>query len=237
MQFLNHNHENFNIAHFQGSTSTVFNDFMQDIWGHKLSQAPDDLTILSIWTTDEKCVLYQQLKENNISIINCYIPREEKWSNPYKIECILKALKEINTKYVLILDGYDVVIDNWDNLIEKFKSFNAGIVFNASKNNYPGYFGDQPIRQHSSKFRYLNAGCCIGYKEELIEFYEQVNEFYKTQPINRWNSEQYIVRNVYKNYCNYTSAYNLVKLDTECSIFQTFGQIMYKKRNDVILVY
>jgi len=55
-------------------------------------------------------------------------------------------LKEIETKYILILDGYDVVIDNWDSLIEKFKSFNAGIVFNASKNNYPGYFGDTPVR-------------------------------------------------------------------------------------------
>lgn len=237
MRFLNHNHKEFNIAHFQGSTSTTFANFMQDIWDRELSPAPDDLTILSIWTTDEKCVLYQQLKQNNIPVINCYIPREEAWSNPYKIECILKALKEIETKYILILDGYDVVIYNWDNLITKFKQFNAGIVFNASKNNYPAYFGDQPTRQHSSKFRYLNAGCCIGYKEALIEFYEKVNEFYETQPMNRWNSEQFIVRNIYKDYCNYTSSYNLVKIDTECSIFQTFGQIMYRKRTNDILVY
>lgn len=237
MNFLNHKHLNFNIAHFQGSSSIAFTSFLQDIWNKKLDRVPDDLTILSIWTCDAKCVLYHQLWNNHIPIINCYIPTEEKWSNPYKIKCILEALKKIETEYVLILDGYDVVINNWDNLIEKFKQFNAGIVFNTSKNNYPAYFEDQPIKQHSSKFRYLNAGCCIGYRDSLIEFYEQVNEFYKTQPMNKWNSEQFIVRNVYKNYCNYTSAYNLVKLDTECSIFQTFGQIMYKMRNDYVLIY
>lgn len=237
MTFLNYNHKEFNIAHFQGSTSIVFQPFMQDIQNRELSPIPDDLTIISVWTTDSKCVLYQQLKNNDIPISNCYIPREEKWSNPYKIECILSALKSIKTKYVLILDGYDVVIYNWNDLLEKFKAFNAGIVFNASKNNYPGYFGDFPIKQHTSKFRYLNAGCCIGDVKSLIYFYEKVNDFYKTQPMNQWNSEQFIVRNIYKDYCNYTEDYNLVKLDTECTIFQTFGQIMYKQKGDTFLIY
>jgi len=39
------------------------------------------------------------------------------WMNPYKITCILEALKNIKTKYTLILDGYDVVIYNFDNII------------------------------------------------------------------------------------------------------------------------
>ena len=237
MNFLNHQHLDFNIVHFQGSSSVAFDTFLKDLWNRQLKSVPEDLTIISIWTDSNKCVLYQQLQKNNIPIINCYIPTEESWTNPYKIKCILNQLKNIKTKYTLILDGYDVVINNFDNLILKFKTFNAGIVFNASKNNYPGYYEDAPMKQHSSKFRYLNAGCCIGYTDKLIEFYELVNKQYESEPTNKWNSEQLIVRKVFKDYCNYTDDYNLVKLDTECSIFQTFGQIMYKMRNDYVLIY
>lgn len=237
MILLNHNHREFNIAHFQGTSSTVFDKFIDNIKSKSIEDFPEDLTILSVWTTDEKCILYQQLKENNIPIINGYIPREEKWSNPYKITCILEALKNIKTKYVLILDGYDVVINTWDNIIEKFLNYNAGVVFNTSKNNYPLYFGDVTSNNSISKFKYLNAGCCIGYTDKLIQFYTEVAEYYKEHPTNKWNSEQYIVRNVYSKYCNYTSDYNLVKLDLDCDIFQTFGQMMYKERPKYTIIY
>ena len=235
--FLNFNHQKFNIAHFQGSSSIAFSKFLEQIKKESLTNFPEDLTILSIWTNDNKCVLYQQLKENNIPIINCYIPTDMDWMNPYKITCILEALKNIKTKYTLILDGYDVVIYNFDNIIQKFKSFNAGVVFNASKNNYPPYFDDNTKLNKSSKFRYLNAGCCIGDTDKLIEFYNEVNNFYILHPTNKWNSEQLIVRNVYKNYCKYDDSYNLIKLDSECLIFQTFGQVMYKDRKDYIIIY
>lgn len=237
MKFLNHNHREFNIAHFQGTSSEVFTKFLDDIKSRNLEVLPEDITLLSIWTTDEKCILYQQLKNNNIEIVNGYIPREEKWSNPYKITCILEALKNIKTKYTIILDGYDVVINSWDHIIEKFLNYNAGVVFNTSKNNYPPYFGDVVDSGNISKFKYLNAGCCIGYTDKLIDFYNEVADYYEKHPTNKWNSEQLIVRNVYSKYCKYSSDYNLVKLDLDCDIFQTFGQMMYKERKDYIIIY
>jgi hypothetical protein len=58
MNFLNHNHREFNIAHFQGTSSEVFTRFLDDIKSKSLGILPEDITVLSIWTTDEKCILY-----------------------------------------------------------------------------------------------------------------------------------------------------------------------------------
>lgn len=239
LKILNHNHKEFNIAHFQGGTCRNFSNFFEYIKNRKIENFPKDITILSIWTDDNKCILQRQLNTYEIQVINCYIQNNDKWTNPYKIKCIYNALKNIQTKYILILDGYDVLIYSWNNIIEKFKSFNTGIVFNTTKNNYPEYYGDISNKQYTSSFKYLNAGCCIGYKDALINFYEQTNNFYQNQPMNKWNSEQYIIRNIFSKYCNYNQIdYNLVKLDTECIIFQTFGQIKYKQNfNGDFIIY
>ena len=237
MPYKNFLNKDFNIAHFQGKASKDFESIMLDIKEHTLEEVPEDMAIISIWTSDNKCILNQQLQKNNINLINCYIPTDEAWTNPYKIQCILKTLKSLKTKYALILDGYDVVINSFKDIISKFESFNAGVVFNASKNNYPFVLWDRSKACSNSKFRYLNAGCCIGYTDKLIEFYEKVFKEYQNRPTNRWNSEQLIVRRAYKPYKDYSDDYNLIKLDTKCDIFQTFGQGLIRKINDIIYIH
>lgn len=238
MQYLNATRNVFNIAHFQGTTSRVFNNYLQEVTSLLSNEDfPADLTILSIWTCDSKCVLKNQLEPLGIEVINCYIPTEEPWTNPYKIKCILSGLKQVQTKYVLVLDGYDVVFQTFENIIPRFVSMNAGVVFNTSKNNYPGDFqGDAPYKQQISKFKYLNAGCCIGYTDKTIEFYELVNAQYELEPTNKWRSEQLIVRKAFIPFKDYGSDYNLVKLDTNCQIFQTFGQAILKEKNNNYII-
>lgn len=235
MIFLNYKHSKFNIAHFQGKSSEMFSRYLYDINKSHL-ELPDDITILSVWTDSQKSILKQQLDANNIPVTNCFLKSDEVWHNPLKIKFLVDTLKEVGTKYVLILDAYDVAINSFENIAHKFLKMNCGVVFNASKNNFPPFYEDITY-SNASNFRFLNAGCCFGYTQETLRFYNEIYCKYLEEPDNKWHSEQLIVRRAFVPYKNYGENYNLVKLDTECDIFQTFGQACFKNRGDYILVY
>lgn len=106
----------------------------------------------------------------------------------FKISAISKALQEVKTDYCLILDSYDTTILSLKSIIDNFLTFNTKIVFNASANRYPDIKIDElPNRNSLGTFKYLNAGCCIGYTEALLEFYKKVESFSNID--NHWKSE------------------------------------------------
>lgn len=163
-----------------------------------------DLTIISCWTDDNRCMLYQQLKKHGIKLHNCLPKTYNKWYStwhmPYKVNYILSYLvNHVKTKYVLILDGYDVLMTNTTTLLDKFLNQKYRILFNATPNNFPEETIDiVPGRENLGRHCYFNAGCCIGYREDLIKFYAEALE-YMCLP-NPLNSEQKLLRHVYANY-------------------------------------
>lgn len=82
-------------------------------------------------------------------------------------------------KWVLTTDAYDVVFgspslkrpnDLWPTLMERFKSFNAPIVYNAEKNCFPfGHLADKFPDHGKKTFAYLNSGFILAETEALIE--------------------------------------------------------------------
>ena len=203
---------------------------------------PDDITILTTYTDEKSCYIYKQCKLNNIEIVNSYNEEYGKFHRTLKINYIINALKNIKTKYVIILDGYDVILNSFDNIIEKFKSYNTRILFNASKNNYPQTYIDSiECRDYMGNFRYFNAGCLIGYTDDVIDFYIQATQLdEKIYAKNTENSEQYILRHVFKKYSQH--AYNIdvnkfVAIDYLCRVFICLGNsdfIVCNETNDTI---
>jgi len=213
-----------NIVHFQGRTFDGFPKTIKIIQDYaQLKNKYERLSIVSCWTDDSKCILKQQLDKFNIQLINA-LPNNydfnSKWYMPNKIKYYIDCLEnKINTKYVLILDGYDVLICTFDNLIHKFLKTKYRILFNATINNYP----DEEIdilynRNKYLPYAYFNAGCCIGYRDDLIKFYKEALEYINIK--NIYNSEQKILRHAFAKYSNNPDQ-NFIGLDYKREIFLT----------------
>lgn len=185
-----------------------------------------DLTLLSIM--NEECFnnsyLVKQCKNNGIDLIvpkSTFNIKKEEWKNTIKISTIVKALKEINTKYVLILDGKDTCILNSldDEFLNKFKEMNCDILFNMQKLQVPNItFKDY---KHP-----INAGVCIGTKEALLNFYKECEELNKIDKYifnNGLPSEQYIVRKTAHN-----SALK-IETDYEMKLFTCYSEYIVKE--------
>ena len=119
-----------NIIHFPGNSINYFLQLIDLILHYNTVNLnpinESELTIFSCWTNDDKCILYQQCKNQNINLYNC-LPKDydksQEWYMPNKIRFILDYLKnKVNTEITLILDGYDVLIMNTDDLLKKVKS-------------------------------------------------------------------------------------------------------------------
>lgn len=200
------NGKELNVLHFCGRSLKEFPSTTKLIGNYiKLdNNINPDLTIVSCWTDDAKCMLYQQLKNNGIKLHNC-LPKTynkwwSKWHMPNKIHYILSYLiNHVTTKYVLILDGYDVLMTNTNTIIDKFLKQKYRVLFNATPNNFPDETIDiVPGREELGRHRYFNAGCCIGYREDLIKFYAEALEYMELP--NPLNSEQKVLRHVFANY-------------------------------------
>lgn len=136
---------------------------------------------------------------------------------------------------VFFTDGYDAVFTaNKVEILEKFYSFNADIVFSAEINCYPtseleAYY----THNVRSKYKYLNSGGMIGKVGALVKVYEEYNNkfFIFSKNEDFFWSNQYLWTKIFLE-----NNYN-IKLDYNCEIFQTFANSMdlfYLLRDDTI---
>ena len=220
-QFVNKQLYPQNILHFPGEAS-----YLKEYWVTLMEEksafsSVDNLTIITFATDENNSPLINQLKRNDIDYINA-ADTDSDWVNTKKIGYLLNALDKVKTEYVLILDGYDVVIQSLDGILEKFKSLNYRIIFNATHNNYPDIEVDKIVnREKLGDFCYLNAGGCIGYKDDIRNFYEEVKEI-QSKVDNPNNSEQLLVRTVFAKYSGKQDN-NFVFIDYNCMIFQVWN--------------
>ena len=216
-----------NVFHFHGMNidqlpktfDKIFNECEVDA-----NYDRDKLAIVSTWTDDDKCCLYQQCKKFDIPLINC-VPsdydRTQPWYMPNKIYFFINTLKTLKHKYVMFLDGYDVLISGFGNVIERFESQPYRILFGPSCNNYPDMKIDYLYgRSKLGVYRYFNAGCCIGHREDLLRFYEESLEYINIE--NPLKSEQFILRHVFAKY-SFDSNQTFVNIDSKSLIFRSMG--------------
>lgn len=223
-----------NVLHFQGKNVHILPKTVKTIFEKaKLGKLDNRLSILTVFTDKDKAILAQQLENNKVPYINA-LPNDydynKNWYMPNKIIYFIDALKnKVNTDIVLMLDAYDVVISSLNKIVDKFTSQSYRILFNSTYNNYPEEEIDFiPNRELMDDWMiYFNAGCCIGYREDLIKFYEECLRYVDIE--NELESEQKIIRT---NFANYSSIgeQRFVWIDFQREIFNSMG--MEKVRYD-----
>lgn len=230
MQILNPNNEYPNVLHFHGKNLTQLAGTLDTIMtNHKVNGNfdHDKLRIVSTWTDPQACILLQQMNKHGIPITNC-VPDgydiAKQWYMPNKIKFFIKVLETTEQDIVMFLDGYDVLITHLNDIVDRFTSQPYRILFGPSCNNYPNV--DIDIihgRQNLGMYCYFNAGCCIGYREDLLKFYKEVQELVKID--NPVGSEQYIMRFAFAKYSK-NKAQHFIGIDYKCKIFQSMGMLV-----------
>ena len=215
----------FFVAHFPGQqkiTQSKTLNMLKEIKFHK----PDNISIISIMTPDiiDKSPLHYQLVQNGIEYVNP-VPKDHKmWINKHKPRYIVEALKNIDTKYCLILDGNDTaIVRDLDDMAKVFECYEKAIVFNSTSNRFPNLSIDhiEFVDDNNARpilfgpFCYLNAGVCFGYTPHLLAFYEEVVICADMENVP---SEQYYVRKVMGRH------QNEVFFDYDCRLFQAFNK-------------
>ena len=100
-----------------------------------------------------------------------------KIDDTFKISSLYEAVCKLkDDEIVCATDGYDVFYqDNTDSIIEKFLSFDCDIVYSAERgyvHQYKRYKKYYDTIAGSSPYRYLNAGCVIGYAGPMRRIYK-----------------------------------------------------------------
>lgn len=160
----------------------------------------DSITVITTATEDifEKCPLILQLCGSKIPFINAALWQnpEKEWKKIDKLSLICRALEEVTTPYVLIMDANDAMIlkDLNEAFIEKWKGFDCDILFNASEYLFPKIIADEheldsPFCQH-----YLNAGVCFGLTDYAKSLYQKAYEESIAENYAPYDSEQYYIR-------------------------------------------
>lgn len=240
MKVVNANNKEINILHFQGRSLETLKDMFNLVKNNvQLAPLEPNLTIVSCWTDDTKCHLLQQLNKFGINLVNA-VPdnydRSVKWDMTNKIQFYIEYLKEkVKTDYVLLLDGYDVLLTSTIDIVKRFKATGYRIIFNTTYNKYPKEDIEviENRRNKLGDFQYFNAGCCIGYREDLIKFYTECLN-YKDIP-NPARSEQKILRHCFANYSN-DPLQKFIWLDTNRIIFHTMAHTEYSYVDDVLTI-
>jgi len=212
------------IYHFQNHCYKYFTEFCDYLFNCKVT-IPDDLQIITCCNWEDQSILINQLRRNKIPYIN-KVPFGIEWDNRIKIKYILEALQNVSSRYVLILDANDVLIEDVSNIITDFDNLGYNLLYNATCHNYPDVDIDHvPGRERMGKFKYFNAGCCIGKTEYTKHFYENALKYIDVE--NPWKSEQYIIRHVFQD------CVGEVMFDYQCKLFQTVGGCSLMKLNNI----
>lgn len=191
-----------NILHFP--SGVFLREEYQEIikkYAKQNIQIEKDLTILTMFTNYDQAILCKQLDFNKIPYINVLDSVIlDQFLHQEKTQYYLKALEQVKTKYVLIIDSYDTVICTFEDMLKKFISLNCDILYNASSVEYPyGINEQQKYNAQNEYFNQLNSGVCLGYTNKLISFYKEILNTIKKLKKEFPQPDQYFVRNAVKN--------------------------------------
>lgn len=137
---------------------------------------------------------------------------------------------------VLFTDAHDVrVIVPPRDVVERFLSFNAGVVVSAERNCWPNEKLDEVFKRlHPGEYRCVNSGGYIGYVRDL-KFLLNDEDMHLTEQTDDQDAFTFM-------YLKYHTYPHLVQLDTACKIFQCLHLAhddidTERRRNKITLQY
>ncbi len=161
---------------------------------------------------------------------------ESAW-NSHRLKDLLfkKFLQKLNpTEIVLFSDGYDAIfVTDEKEILAKYYALNSEIVFSSETNCYPYTTFSYLYNENATKYRYLNSGGYIGRVKDIINALNELEKIDKKYPLNvdnlfLWSNQFHWMKlQLYSELP--------IKLDSECSIFQTFvNDLSFKPNPDLI---
>ena len=230
LKVFNKYNKEINVLHFQGKNLEQFvNTSILIFELCKLDPLEDDLSIIACWTDWERCILGQQFSKNKLLLHNA-LPENYDYSQPWdmrnKIKFYIEYLENnITTDIVMLLDAYDVLLSSTKDIVKKFKNQPYKILFNSTVNNYPNVKVDiiENRLEYDRFSPFFNAGCCIGYRNDLIKFYKECYELVDIP--NEFNSEQYVLRHAFAKYSNDPNQ-KFIWIDFNRDIFHSMGYML-----------
>lgn len=90
-----------------------------------------------------------------------------------------RAIKDgiINTEFCILCDSWDLVfVDTPEEIIEKFKIFNADVVISGERNCFPNNLKEDFDKlPFTSSFKYVNCGVIVGKTEDIARMFEDMD--------------------------------------------------------------
>lgn len=193
---------------------------------------PEDVTVISFFFGDKRFALKEQLSISNIPVIDATKGVELfTWQDRFKIKMIADCIKNVTTKYVLILDGVDVLLGSDINkIVEKFNSLDCKLLYNACAISHPLSQNRYELEDTSlGVFNKLNTGAFIGETKFVELFYNDLMTIYDDVNMPVPQTDGIRVGLKYKNYPE-------IKIDYNCDIFQTLLQVDFDLNDGILTV-
>ena len=197
---------------------------------HFFSQPPQqighiaDLTIYTWNNAPDECILERSLDHLGIPYV-VLGKLTDQWRNMLKIPLFAQALQNTRTKYVMALDGYDlIVIEDLHAAVQRFAATGWKVSFNASRGRWglPSSNSIEDVIYASQMLKHLNTGAMIGETEFCRDLFAIARD---AIPIVRQamrmlgegkfqSSDQAVLRAIFPIFHPH------IKLDHTCDIFQ-----------------
>lgn len=140
-----------------------------------------------------------------------------------KISYMYEAIMDIpDNDIICFIDGFDMIaLANESEIIEKFLNINCDLIFGAEASCYPGFAKPgYPNLNNRTVYKYLNAGCYIGYRSAVWKFlnWKTLDEI---EEYCLYGSDQFYLHEYFK----YNYKKGIVTLDYGETIFQNMHLI------------
>ena len=174
-------------------------------------------------TTETETAVEKSIKSLDGDVTVLRKPMDN-WLNIDKVFLTLEFARQSSADYIVGLDAFDVILTKHpSHIVDRFVNcFNCDLLFNASTRSWTC---DVPSLRHAEffengfdkKYKHLNAGCWVGKREYVIEFFENVASLDRESLFdNKYRkSEQASVK-----FSAFPSSYPKVDIDSNCIIFQ-----------------
>ncbi len=138
----------------------------------------NNLSIITLFTDNDKAILASQLDANNIGYINA-AENIESFVKAFK-PCYYKdALEKVKSEYALLMDAYDTKVNGFEGIREIPAYYGKKIIYSAWKYHFPTFFNVDFGVVEENPLKYINSGVVFGRTEDLLAFYLVLSDYIK----------------------------------------------------------
>ena len=176
------------------------------------------------YCNDESKLIYLKETEKMFNTKITYVIETGEWNgNITKIKKLNDLINTYDDNDIFIfIDAFDVIINsNYDEIIEKFKSYNCDLLFGGELNCYPDIFEKKfdkvlpNILPNNIKKKYINSGGYMGYVKSIKHLLKWINNNYKNNnPNNETRDQAFFFKYFLENHHNHN-----IKIDFYSKIF------------------